>query len=369
MMTLEQIAKLVDGTILGDSSTKITGVETIEGARAGDLTFAVDKRSCKKLNSCQASAALVDDSTSGFGFDYDMPIITCSNVKQAFTKIANHIRPPVNRPAVGISEQAVISETASIGKNVNIYPGVFIGEGTSIGDNTTLYPGVCILENCQIGNDVTIFPRAVLYENSIVGDRTTIHANAVIGAFGFGYDSNENGHQRGVQLGNVEISEDVEIGAGTTIDRGTFGTTRIGIGSKLDNQVQIGHNCQIGEHNLLCSQVGIAGSSETGKFVVMGGQVGIGDHIVIADDVLLCAQSGVMSDLAKGTYFGSPCKPAREQFQTISLVGKLPEIRKQLKLQKEQIAELQSLNGQQPTDATIPIANENADQNNDRKAA
>lgn len=328
MLTLDQIAKLVGGEVVGDPDTQITGVETIEGARKGDLTFAVNHKHLEKLGQSQATAVLIaNDVTEG-----SRPSVRCDDVQKAFTLIAEHLRPACQRPCIGISERAVISETATIGDNVSIYPNAFVGEHVVIGAGTTIFPGVCILENCEIGADVTIFPNAVLYENTKVGDRSIVHANAVIGAHGFGYDSGAAGHKLSVQLGNVEIGEDADIGACTTIDRGTFGSTRIGNGSKLDNQVMVGHNCQIGEHNLLCSQVGIAGSCQTGSFVIMAGQVGIGDHLSIGDRAILAAKSGVMHSLeGDQTYVGAPAILARDRFQIFAAEAKLPEMRKAFK--------------------------------------
>ncbi len=338
MMTLKQIAELLDGTVIGDPTVEISGVETIEGARPGDLTFAVNPRNTDKLNASQATAALVSREFQ----DCPLPCVQCDDVQGAFTRIAQQLRPGLQRPCIGISDRAMVSATAVIGKNVSIYPGAFVGCGTIIGDGSTLFPGVCLMENCVIGSGVTIFPNAVLYENTKVGDRCTIHANAVIGAYGFGYESTATGHHLGVQLGCVEIGADVDVGAGTTIDRGTFGSTRVGEGSKLDNQVQIGHNCQVGSHNLLCSQVGIAGSSQTGNFVVMAGQVGIGDHLSIGDHAVLGAKSGVMHHLAGGqTYLGAPAIPARDKFQIFAAESKLPEMRRQFKKLQRQVDRLE----------------------------
>jgi len=339
MLTLDQIAKLVGGEVVGDPDTKITGVETIEGARQGDLTFAVNHKHLDKLGQSQASAVLISNEMT----EASRPSVRCPDVQAAFTLIAEHLRPPCKRSCIGISEQAVVSETASIGENVSIYPNAFIGDHVVIGDGSTIFPGVCILENCEIGCDVSIFPNAVLYENTKIGDRSTIHANAVLGAHGFGYDSSQTGHKLSVQLGNVEIGDDADIGACTTIDRGTFGSTRIGNGSKLDNQVMVGHNCQIGEHNLLCSQVGIAGSCQTGSFVIMAGQVGIGDHLSIGDRAILAAKSGVMHSLeGDQTYVGAPAILARDRFQIFAAEAKLPEMRKAFKKLVRKVEQLDS---------------------------
>jgi UDP-3-O-[3-hydroxymyristoyl] glucosamine N-acyltransferase len=171
----------------------------------------------------------------------------------------------------------------------------------------------------------------VLYENTVLGRQVIVHANAVLGAYGFGYSTVDGRHKLCAQLGYVEVGDQVEIGAGTTIDRGTYGPTLIGSGTKIDNLVQIGHNCRIGRHNLICSQVGIAGSCSTGEYVVMAGQVGLADHLHIADGAMLGAKAGVMPDALPGKrYLGAPAVEERQFFRSISLIQQLPEIRRQL---------------------------------------
>src|SRR5205807_3439123 len=163
------------------------------------------------------------------------------------------------------------------------FPFAAVGEGTVVGARCRLHSGAVVGRHCRLGDDVVLYPNAVLYDGTVLGSRVIIHANAVIGADGFGYRLQNGRHVKVPQLGHVELGDDVEIGACTTIDRGTFQATRIGAGTKIDNLVQIGHNCKIGRHNLLVSQMGIAGSSTTGDYVVMAGQVGIADHIHIGD--------------------------------------------------------------------------------------
>ena len=184
----------------------------------------------------------------------------------------------------------------------------------------------------QIGQDVTIFPNAVLYENTIVGPRCVIHANAVLGAYGFGYGFVDGRHVLSAQLGNVVLGADVEIGAGSTIDRGTYGPTMIGEGTKIDDLVMVAHNCRIGRHNMLCSQVGIAGSTTTGDYVVMAGQVGVRDHVHIGDRAVLGAMAGVTNDVPDGSrMIGIPATPERDQKVKQAAFSKLPEMRRQLK--------------------------------------
>jgi UDP-3-O-[3-hydroxymyristoyl] glucosamine N-acyltransferase len=191
---------------------------------------------------------------------------------------------------------------------------------------------------------VTIGPGAVLYENTVIGDRSIVHANVVLGCNGFGYSQVGGRHVLSAQLGNVQIGNDVEIGAGTTIDRGTYGATLIGDGTKIDNLVQIAHNCRIGRHNLICSQVGIAGSTSTGDYVVMGGQAGVRDHVHIGTGAMLSAMAGITNDVPdKAVMMGIPATPEREQKLKLAALAKLPEMRKEFKQLRATIVELEKL--------------------------
>ena len=196
------------------------------------------------------------------------------------------------------------------------------------------------MPGCKIGRDCQLFPGVVLYPGTILGDRVILHSNVVLGANGFGYRFAEGRHQPASQLGWVEIGDDVEIGANTTIDRGTYGATTVGCGTKIDNLVQIGHNCRIGKHNLICAHVGIAGSSSTGDYVVLAGQVGVRDHTHIGDRAQIAAQAGVASDVAAGeVMLGSPAIPRYEQAQVWAAMLKLPEMRKTLKRIEKQLSD------------------------------
>jgi UDP-3-O-[3-hydroxymyristoyl] glucosamine N-acyltransferase len=221
---------------------------------------------------------------------------------------------------------------AILGEDVDVYPGATVGDDVVVGNGTKIYAGVHLLAGCRIGANVTIYPGAVLYENTIVGDRCIIHANAVLGAYGFGYVTVEGRHKLSEQLGYVILGDDVEIGACSTIDRGTYGPTTIGEGTKIDNLVMIAHNCRIGRHNMICSQVGIAGSTTTGDYVVMAGQVGVRDHVDIGNQVVLGAKAGVMNSIPDGeTYVGIPATPFQDQKQKQVVWARLPEMRKQLR--------------------------------------
>ena len=262
-------------------------------------------------------------------------------LKRRLPKIAGHFKPPIERPNNGISPQAIVSPIASIAEDACIHPGAVVMDGVQIGSGSVIFPNVTVMENVCIGENVTVYPNVTLYENTVIGNRSIIHAGAVLGAFGFGYKSDSGQHLLSPQLGNVVIGEDVEIGANSTIDRGTYDSTTIGKGSKIDNLVMIGHNCLIGENNLLCSQVGIAGSSETGKYVVMAGQVGVADHLTIGDHTLVGAQAGLMHNVEPNqVVFGTPAKPKREEMLLLASRSKLPEMRKQLKQLLKDVAKL-----------------------------
>jgi UDP-3-O-[3-hydroxymyristoyl] glucosamine N-acyltransferase len=330
---------MVDGQLHGDANIPITGADIIRDARQGYVTLAETARVAGELAASDASAVLTppDFQPDGIAF------ITVPDVHEAFAKIVASFRPPREVPWTGIRPGAMVSSTAKLEADVAIHAGATIGENVTIGARTVIHPGVRIMSGCRLGEDVQVFPNVVLYENTVVGSRVIIHASAILGAYGFGYSTKSGKHCLSAQLGNVEIGDDVEIGANTTIDRGTYGATVIGEGTKIDNLVMIAHNCRLGKHNLICSQVGVAGSTTTGDYVVMAGQVGVRDHVHIGDGVALGAKAGVMSDIPAGTrYVGIPATPERQQMVIQAAIQKLPEMKKQFKALKRTVAELEA---------------------------
>jgi UDP-3-O-[3-hydroxymyristoyl] glucosamine N-acyltransferase len=316
---------------------EITGAASISRAGPTDITFVTSTKHFQVFLESEAGAAIV-------GLDQESiarPCIKVPNVETAFNQIAALFKPPVQRNKIGISPQAIVSPTARISDDVCVYPGAVIMDNVEVGCGTVIYPNVTVMENCIIGANVSVFPNSVLYENTVVGDRSIIHAGVVLGAFGFGYKPSSGRNLLSPQFGNVVIEEDVEIGANTTIDRSTYDSTVIGRGTKIDNLVMVGHNCVVGDHNLLCSQVGIAGTCTTGDYVVMGGQVGIGDHLNIGAKAIVGAKSGVMHDIEDGQkYFGIPARSHREEMQFLVHKAKLPEMRKTIKKLVDQVDEL-----------------------------
>ena len=347
-LALGQLAELVDGDLHGDPRHTIQDAATLDQAGPHDISFAENPKLAESAEKSHAGALVV-------GREFPLtnrPSIIVDNVRQAFDQIATHLRPPRKSNFVGIHPNAQISDSATIGKNVEIHSGAQIGDDVIIGNNSVIHANACLMPGCQIGEQVRIFPNATLYEDTIVGDRTVIHANAVIGAYGFGYDSDTGQHIRKAQLGNAIIGTDVEIGACSTIDRGAYGPTTIGDGTKIDNLVMIAHNCRIGKHNLICSQVGIAGSSSTGDYVVMAGQVGVPDHCSIGNRAVLGAKSGIMRDVPDDmTMLGIPATPEREQMLMLAAFQRLPEMRKHLRRLQKAVDELTQVRDERRSEA------------------
>jgi len=338
--SLIKLAALVSGQVLGDAQTPIEGAAPIRDAHPGDITLVDRVENVRQLIDCEASAVVVPADVPA---PLSMPALVVDDVHRAFTAILLHFRSPRRHAPDGISPQAIVHPSARIGEGVIVHPGATIGAAAQVGPHSVIHSGVRIGDDCILGENVTIFPNVVLYENTVVGPRVVIHAGAVIGSYGFGYKFVEGRHEPTAQLGNVEIGPDVEIGACATIDRGTYGRTLIGAGTKIDNQVQIAHNCRIGRHNMLCSQVGIAGSTTTGDYVVMAGQVGVRDHVHIGSRSVLGAKAGVTNDVPDDvTYLGIPATPVREQRLLQAALSKLPEMRRQWRSLGRKIEQLTS---------------------------
>jgi UDP-3-O-[3-hydroxymyristoyl] glucosamine N-acyltransferase len=326
--TLGELAALVEGRLIGDENILIQGAASLRDAEPGEISLIDSDDKSHLLPQCRATAVIAPKNFASTGF----PTILVDDVHRAFAIIVLQFHPQRCTKRVGISPLASISQTARIGENVNIHPYASIGDDVTIGSGSTIYSGVHIMDGSQIGDGATIFSNAVLYENTIVGPGCVIHANAVLGAYGFGYGFADGRHVLSAQLGNVILGAEVEIGAGSTIDRGTYGPTVIGEGTKIDDLVMVAHNCRIGKHNMLCSQVGVAGSTTTGDYVVMAGQVGVRDHVHIGDKAVLGAMAGVTNDVPAGArMIGIPATPERDQKLKQAAFSKLPEMRKQLK--------------------------------------
>jgi UDP-3-O-[3-hydroxymyristoyl] glucosamine N-acyltransferase len=348
VVTVQQLAALVRGQVYGDGARLIRDARPLSEAGFGHVTFIETERLARHLKTCQASAILVlpalrakfSDAGNGNGNTPgthalgapEFTFIEVADPLAAFVAAMRHFRGEHQPPEPCIAPQAVVHPTARVGPGATIGPFAVIGERSVVGARCRFGAGVVVGRNCTIGEDVTLQPHVVLYDGTVLGDRVEIHACAVIGADGFGYRLQDGKHVKVQQFGVVEIGDDVEIGAGTMIDRGTFHNTRVGAGTKIDNHVQIGHNCQIGKHNLLVSQVGIAGSVTTGDHVVLAGQVGVSDHVSVGAGTVVGAQSGLYHSVAEGLrMLGCPARPEGEQKRILACMEKLPEMRRELR--------------------------------------
>lgn len=324
---LGELASLVGGSLVGDAQAMCRGAAPLYEVKAGQVTLVDSRRRLEAVEKAGAVAAVVREAT----LDTAVNQIVVGDPHAAFAAIVARFQPRAVAEPLVVHRSAVIDPTARIGQ-CEIGANVTVGRDVRIGERCRIMPGVVVMDHVVIGDDCVLYPGVTLYERTIIGNRVTIHAGSVIGAFGFGYKPRQGRHVRTAQLGYVWIEDDVELGACVTIDRGTYGSTRIGEGTKVDNQVMIGHNCQIGRHNLICSQVGIAGSCCTGDHVVLAGQVGLKDHVTLGDGAIVGAQAGVMDDLEGGqVYLGSPATTQREQMQIMAIQRRLPEMRRALK--------------------------------------
>ena len=335
--TLSELASRLGARICGDGKTVITNAAVIGNAAKGDITFARDKANFSQLSNSLASAAIVPVECELQG----VPLLIVEDPTLAFIEVVKLFRPAPPQYSAGISEQALVDPAACLDETVSVHARAVIGANVEVGARTQIHGGVHILPGTRIGSDCVIYPNVTIYEHAVIGDRVIIHAGSVLGSFGFGYDFVDGRYQLGQQLGNVIIENDVDIGACSVIDRGSFGPTRVSEGTKIDNQVQIAHNCHIGRHNIICAQVGIAGTATTGDFVVIGGQVGIRDHVQICDRTQVGACSGVMQNITEpATYMGTPTRPDTQQLKVYATLPHLPGMRKQMRSMQRLIDEL-----------------------------
>jgi UDP-3-O-[3-hydroxymyristoyl] glucosamine N-acyltransferase len=342
-ITVGALAERLGGVVAGDADRCLSGVQAIDKAGPRDLCFAADERNLRKLSRCAAGAVLLSraDTERYRALAERTSLIAVEDAFAAFIAALDVFRPARPRSPVGISREARVSSTARIGAFTNIYPGAYIADDVTIGEHCDIYPGVSIGPGCRIGSHVTLHPNAVLYADVVIGNRVIIHASAVIGADGFGYRLREGRHVRVPHRGTVRIEDDVEIGACATIDRAMIGETIIGAGTKIDNLVMIAHNCELGRHNILVSQVGFAGSVTTGDYVVCAGQVGVADHVHLGQGAVLGSKAGIHKDLAGGqTYLGAPAMPAADAKRIVMAQNKLPELRSTVRSLEQQVAEL-----------------------------
>lgn len=337
-LSLLEIARLVDGVVLGDNNFRISSLASIDDISPGSLVFAEGKENIKRAEASEAGVILVNTSVTS----EKKNIIQVAQPFKAFITLLQHFYPPAPQKP-GIHPSAVIAEDVILGKNVFIGPYVVIESGSRIGDNCILKSHIHIGHHVTIASQSTIHSHVVIYDNCQIGSGVTIHASTVIGSDGFGYHFMDGKHTKIPHAGHVQIDDDVEIGSNTSIDRATLGKTQIGQGTKIDNLVQVAHSVKLGKHNILCAFTGIAGSSESGDHVIFAANVGVSDHVKIDDGVVLAARTGVPPRkhlLAGNVYLGNPARPKDKAIELELSVTRIPFMRKNIKALHDKITEL-----------------------------
>ncbi|WP_010587234.1 UDP-3-O-(3-hydroxymyristoyl)glucosamine N-acyltransferase [Schlesneria paludicola] len=354
--TVEGLAALVNGSVQGDRLRTIDDAAAIEGAGPTALTFVLDQVQLRRLKDCRAGAVLVEPKIAGLiGETTQNSLIIVADVQSAFQTLLPLFRKIRGRPQRGISPHAHISPTAKYGSNCYIASGVCLGDEVIIGSNCDLHPGVVVGAGCQIGDNTILHANSVIYHDVVIGNNVIIHSGAVIGADGFGYRFIGGRFEKIPQLGSVQIHDDVEIGACTTVDRGAIGPTIVGAGTKLDNLVMVAHNCEVGRHNVFASQVGLAGSSTTGDYVRLGGQAGVRDHVHLNTGCSVGAKAGVVKDIPAGeTWLGIPATHESDQKRLVVSMKRIPDMRDDLHTLEKQVelltAQLEQLRSQVASD-------------------
>ena len=324
--SLKELAEFVQARVVGDGGVEVTGISSIQSASHGDLVFVEDEKNLRMALESPASAVIVGSFATGK--TNSKPLLVSTQPRLAFARAAQLLCPREEQQP-GIHPSAVVYSAARLGKGVTVRERAVIGEGAEIGSKTRIGAGSVIGAGVSVGRDCDLYPNVTIYPGTRLGDRVIVHAGAVLGSDGFGYvrDAATGRYEKFPQVGRLEIGDDVEIGANTTVDRGALEVTRIGRGTKIDNLVHMGHNVQIGEDVVIAAQTGLSGSAVVEKNVVIGGQVGIADHVRIGEGAIIGGQSGVPTKKiirGKGIVFwGTPARPIREYLKELAVLARL----------------------------------------------
>ena len=328
----QQIAMMIHGQIEGDASVTVHNFGKIEEATAGQISFLANPKYESYLYTTSASIVIIG-AQQQLKEKIKATIIRVPDAYAAFATLLTKYQELKTQQLEGIQSPSFIAPSAKIGANHFIAAFAYINEGATLGEHVKIFPNVVIGENVKIGNHVTIYPGVVVYADCVIGNHVTIHSGTIIGSDGFGFAPRENGsYQKVPQLGNVVIEDHVEIGANTTIDRATIGSTIIRKGVKLDNQIQIAHNAEIGTNTVIAAQTGVSGSTKIGDNVMIGGQVGLTGHIHVADGVKITAKSGVTKTvkMANVTLTGNPAAEQKQSLRSQVYIKNLPELEKRV---------------------------------------
>jgi len=334
---LKDVAQLIGAVLEGDPDAVVGNLAGIDKAGPGDLAFVANPRYVRFIPTTGATAIICAPTVTAPGKN----LLKVDNPYLAYAKVMRFVFPP-KKQSGEVDSRACIGRDVELGAHVTIYPFAYIGNGCRIGDNTTIYSGCHLDDQVTVGSDTLIYANVSIREHCVIGSRVIIHAGAIIGSDGFGFAKDGPQYFKIPQVGIVQIDDDVEIGANTTIDRAAMGTTWIKRGTKIDNLVQVAHNVVIGEDSVIVAQVGISGSTLIGNRVIMGGQAATVGHISIGDDVMVGARGGVSADVpAKQVVSGAPHMPHRTWLRAVRAFEKLPETRKTVTELERRIAHLE----------------------------
>ena len=337
----QQIATMLNGTIVGNPDVEVNRFAKIEEGQPGSLTFLANPKYEPYIYTTQSDIVLINNDFIP-SETIRATLIKVPNAYAALATLLNMVEKS-KTPKNGIDSTAFVAATATTGENCYIGAMAYIGEQTVIGKNCLIYPHVYIGDHVTVGDYTIIYPHATIYDDCVIGNHCILQAGSVIGSDGFGFAPEDGKYIKIPQLGNVVLEDEVEIGANTTVDRAVMGSTIIRRGVKLDNLIQIAHNVEVGEHTVMAAQAGVAGSTKIGHHCMFGGQVGLSGHLKISDHVSIAAQSGVMYSIEKpGAYMGSPAKNSKEFFRTMIYTQKLSEIMQTIRLLQKEIDELKS---------------------------
>jgi UDP-3-O-[3-hydroxymyristoyl] glucosamine N-acyltransferase len=338
-MRVQELAEIVGGRVVGDPETQIQRIADLDQAAEGEIAYVETQKFLSAARASKAGCLIVPQ---GAGEEFEgRSVIEVANPKLAFALIGAALHPPVRREPE-IHSSAVVGENADIALTAYIGPHVQIGAGAHVGAYTRIEAGVVVGANVNIGDDCVLHPNVVLYDGVTIGNRVILHAAVCIGADGFGYVRHDHGYQKFPQIGTVVIEDEVEIGAHTCIDRAALGRTRIGRGTKLDNMVHVGHNCDIGERVVIAAQTGISGSVVIEDDAVIGGQVGFGDHTRVQKGAVIGSKAGILPGkiVRPGVWWGIPVQPLDQYKRMNAYLNRLPELYEQIKQLRQQLAEL-----------------------------
>ncbi len=334
---LMQLAQMIDGELVGDGGITITGASNLEEAQTGHISYVTGPEVLPRGEESGASALIVSPAAC----TVNKPTIVTEDPRLAFSKVLE-IFAPERRLPIGVHGSAQLGRGVHLGRRVAVGAGAFVGDNTIVGDDTIIHPLAYVGHEVTIGEGSEIHPHVYLGDRVVIGRRVLIHAGTAIGSDGFGFLQTGTGHHKIPQIGTVVVEDDVEIGANATVDRATVAVTRIGRGTKIDDCVHIAHNVVIGEHCLLCGQVGVSGSVVLGNGVVLAGQVGVSDHVTIADGIIVGGGAAVIGNLTQpGVYAGSPARRHQEHYRAQAGQKKIPDLRRRVRELERRLAELE----------------------------